>query len=253
MLFRRRGLPDGWLDIVQDSVAIWGVFDTEERAMLEATADWLLSHKHWEAAQGFALTDEITVTIAALASVPLLRLEVEEYREVGAIVLFPSVIEKRQVIHGPAQGTLTERDVTLAGEANPQRGPVLIAWDQAREEARTPGTGRNVVYHEFAHKLDMFDHTLDGTPSLSTRDQRRRWFEVCTEVYLDLRRGAARPPLQPYGATNPGEFFAVATEAFLDAPLELEENEPNLYQVLRDFFRQDPADRLRRRGTWAAR
>jgi Mlc titration factor MtfA (ptsG expression regulator) len=52
--------------------------------------------------------------------------------------------------------------------------------------------------------------------------------------------------LQPYGATNPAEFFAVATEAFFDVPVALQANEPDLYDVLRDFYRQDPADRHRR-------
>ena len=72
-----------------------------------------------------------------------------------------------------------------------------------------------------------------------------RWVEVCTEAYSDLRAGVERPPLQPYGATNPAEFFAVATEAFFDVPVALEHNEPSLYEVMRDFYKQDPATRLR--------
>ena len=56
-----------------------------------------------------------------------------------------------------------------------------------------------------------------------------------------LRRGIERPPLDPYGATDPGEFFAVATEAFFDAAVPLRENEPALYDVLARFYAQDPA------------
>jgi Mlc titration factor MtfA (ptsG expression regulator) len=66
---------------------------------------------------------------------------------------------------------------------------------------------------------------------------------VCTEAYEALRAGIERPPLQPYGATNPAEFFAVATEAFFDVPRALAEHEPNLYEVMRDFYKQDPATR----------
>jgi len=74
----------------------------------------------------------------------------------------------------------------------------------------------------------------------------QRWIEVCTEAYDALRDGVDRPPLRPYGATNTAEFFAVATEAFFDVPVDLEHHEPDLYSVLRDYYGQDPAERTRR-------
>ena len=61
-----------------------------------------------------------------------------------------------------------------------------------------------------------------------------------------MRAGIDRPPLDAYGATNPAEFFAVATEVFFDVPTQLEVHEPALYAVLRDYYGQDPAERLRR-------
>src|ERR1700687_3175973 len=95
-------------------------------------------------------------------------------------------------------------------------------------------------------KLDMLDHIVDGTPRLERGGDVDRWVEVCTEAYEALCAGIERPPLQPYGATNPGEFFAVATEAFFDVPVALEYHEPRLYEVMRDFYKQDPATRIRR-------
>ena len=132
----------------------------------------------------------------------------------------------------------------LLGEAHDQRGPILIAWDDAQRAAKHPGRGRNVVFHEFAHKLDMLDDMTDGTPPLPA-DQLDRWVEVCTEAYEALHDGEPRPPLDMYGGTNPAEFFAVATECFFDAPVALEQHEPALYEVLRDFYDQDPAERAR--------
>jgi len=102
------------------------------------------------------------------------------------------------------------------------------------------------VYHEFAHKLDMLDGTVDGTPPLATDQARARWIEVCTTEYTRLRKGEGGPVLDEYGTVDPGEFFAVATEAFFDRPVELEAANPDLYEVLRDFYRQHPADRERR-------
>lgn len=246
MPHRRRGLPVGWVDIVEAHVGVWAILDGRERALLEASSDWLLRHKHWEAAHGFALTDEITVTIAAQAAVLVLGLSVDVYREVSAIIIYPTAMQSRGVYAGPVRGTLTDGVVPVVGQAHDGRGPVLLAWDQADDAARHPGRGSNVVYHEFAHKLDMLDHVVDGTPPLKGRSDVDRWVEVCTEAYGALRAGIERPPLQPYGATDPGEFFAVATEAFFDAPLMLAEHEPRLYEVMRDFYNQDPAARIRR-------
>ncbi len=229
---------------------MWGVLDDDERELLAAASDWLLRHKHWEAAHGFALLDEITVTIAAQAALLVLGLGVDEYREVSAIIVYPTTMQSRGVYAGPVSGTVTEGVVPVLGEAHDGRGPVLLAWDQAEDAARNPGGGHNVVFHEFAHKLDMRDNIVDGTPRLATRGDLDRWVEVCTEAYDAMRAGIERPPLQPYGATNPAEFFAVATEAFFDVPVTLERHEPSLYAVMRDFYKQDPAGRARRvRGT----
>jgi Mlc titration factor MtfA (ptsG expression regulator) len=100
------------------------------------------------------------------------------------------------------------------------------------------------VVHEFAHKLDMLDGLIDGTPPIAGPAV-QPWVAICTEVFDDLRTGRPRPPLRPYGATNPGEFFAVATEAFFDQATELAAQEPELYAILAAFYRQDPRSRRR--------
>ena len=245
MLHRRRGLPDQWREIVEERVAIWSLLSESERATLGEVSDWLLRHKHWEAANGFTLVDEMTVTIAAQAAFVVLGLGVDAYREVSAIIVYPTTMQSRGVYAGPVRGTVTDRVEPVLGEAHDGRGPVLLAWDQAQDAAREPGRGHNVVFHEFAHKIDMLDDIVDGTPPFERRADLDRWVEVCTEVFDAMRAGVDRPPLQPYGATNPAEFFAVATEAFFDIPTALATREPHLYGIMRDYFGQDPAARIR--------
>ena len=117
-------------------------------------------------------------------------------------------------------------------------GPTPLAADTA--------SGHNVVYHEFAHKLDMLDGRADGTPPLHGRAEYARWVEVCSQEYKGLRDRAKRGKpglLDAYGATNEAEFFAVATEHFFDQPVALRHRHPNLYDVLHAFYRQDPAAR----------
>ncbi|MBQ1762286.1 MAG: zinc-dependent peptidase, partial [Aquincola sp.] len=45
----------------------------------------------------------------------------------------------------------------------------------------------------------------------------------------------------PYGATDPAEFFAVATEVFFEQARRLAAEHPALYQELRGYYQVDPA------------
>jgi MtfA peptidase len=246
VLHRRKGLPAEWESIAAAHLGAWHGFDVDERDALSAIADWLLRHKYWEAAHGFALDDDMRTVIALEAALLVLALGTDYYREVSAIVVYPTTIQSRGVYAGPVRGTVTDGVVPVYGQAQDHRGAILIAWDEARAAAQSPGRGHNVVYHEFAHKLDMLDDVTDGTPPLETKEALARWVAVCTDAYTALRDGIPRPPLDFYGGVSPAEFFAVATETFFDAPLALEEHQPDVFTVLRDFYRQDPAERARR-------
>ncbi len=246
MLHRRKGLPVGWHDVATRHFGGWGAFNADERDELAAIADWLLRHKNWEAAHGFTLDDDMRTVVSIEAAVLVLALGTDYYREVSAIVVYPTTIMSRGVYAGPVRGTVTDGVTPVYGQAHDRRGAILIAWDEALFAAHNPGRGSNVVFHEFAHKIDMLDDVTDGTPPLESKAALARWVAVCTDAYTALRDGVPRPPLDFYGGVSPAEFFAVATETFFDAPLALEEHQPDVFAVLRDFYRQDPAERLRR-------
>jgi Mlc titration factor MtfA (ptsG expression regulator) len=248
MRFLRRrpppALPGDWVEIVERNVAHWALLDAAERERLGELMAAIVERKRWEAANGFVLTDEIRTVIAAQAALLILGLGFDWYRAVQAIVVHPSTVVSHDPRPGPA-GTLEDGPFPLLGLADSNFGPVLIAWDEASANARHPEWGHDVVLHEFAHKLDMLDHVVNGTPPLHRREDGPAWYEVCTRELALLRAGEGWP-LRDYGGADPGEFFAVATEAFFDLPLELEAAKPDLYGVLRDFYRQDPAARARR-------
>lgn len=240
--------PEAWQKVLERNVKHYARLPPEQQKELRDLVQVFVAEKNWEGCGGLELTDEMRVTIAVQAALLVLGLSVDEYREVSAVVVYPTTMRSRGEFAGPVPGTVTDEAVWLLGQAHDARGPVLLAWDRVRESARHPGLGDNVVFHEFAHKLDMVDHLLDGTPLMRRRRDVERWVAVCAEVYDALRSGAERPPLREYAATNTAEFFAVATEAFFDAPIALERYEPALYDVLRGFYEQDPASRARRAG-----
>ncbi len=197
----------------------------------------------WEPANGFELSDEVRVMISAQASMLLLGLEIDEYPQLTSVIVHPSTVRLHGE-HAVGGGLRRSGTQTLAGQAH-YRGPVVLSWAAARRGARFPAGGQNVVYHEFAHQLDMLDGITDGTPPLGDDAARQHWVEVCTEAY-DTVRAEGSPVLRPYAGTNPAEFFAVATEVFFNRPLELGEHEPALYEALQAFYCQDPAARAAR-------
>ena len=104
---------------------------------------------------------------------------------------------------------------------------------------------RNVVIHEFAHQLDQEKGFANGAPPLGTRGRYHTWSQVMGNEYAHLQwRASQGEPtlLNPYGATAPAEFFAVASEVFFEQPQRMAAEHPALYEELRRFYCVDPAN-----------
>jgi MtfA peptidase len=224
---------------VDRNVRLWADLEADERANATEALGAVLA-KRFEAARGFEIDDEIRVTIAAHAALLAIALDLSCFDDVPAIIVHPTtlVIDRPR---GTGIGAVVSEGAAVIGVAHDRRGPVLLAWDAVTRDSQAPERGRNVVLHEFAHKLDLMDRVIDGTPAIDG-ELRDRWVRACTTEFDALRRGEPSV-LDRYGATNPGEFFAVATEAFFCVPAALADGHPELYDVLAEFYGQDPADR----------
>jgi len=247
---RKRPFPPEWEDFVRANVPHYSVFNDAEREELHATMQVFLEEKLWEGCGGLDLTDEIRVTIAAQACLLQLGLPHDYYRNVESILVYPSTVVPPERHPGVFERVSdpVAASVPILGQAFIQ-GPVILVWDAVLHGARHPEQGHNVVYHEFAHKLDMLDGSADGTPPITGHDQFAEWVEVCSREFLRLRSLAEKGHktfLDAYGAKNEAEFFAVATEEFFDRPLILQGHAPDLYRVLSEYYLQDPAERVNR-------
>ena len=245
---RRRRLlaapfPPDWRPHL-DRVRLWAGLGAEERRVLEDTVRVIVGEKHWEPCGGMAIDDEVRVVIAAQAALLLLGLEHDYFRNVSSILVYPDTFRVPRREPGPG-GWVREGAAPTLGLAA-MRGPVVLAWDAVVHGNENSEDGRNVVLHEFAHKLDMLDHSADGAPPLGSRRRYRAWARIMNEEYETLIERAARGRrtlLDTYGATNPAEFFAVCTEAFFEKPRPLARKHPELYGLLMDYYAQDPASR----------
>ncbi|MEJ2554168.1 MAG: zinc-dependent peptidase, partial [Gammaproteobacteria bacterium] len=130
----------------------------------------------------------------------------------------------------------------LGGESWGQ-GPVILSWRDAQPDAHPHGHGSNVILHEFAHKLDMLNGAANGMPPLHGDMSRSAWTAALSSAYDDLYHQLLRyhhTAIDPYAAESPAEFFAVLTETFFELPQRLQETYPAVYEVFRQFYRQDP-------------
>ena len=239
--------PSSWEQILRNNVAHYCMLDNDERSKLRALIEVFIAEKYWEGAGGLELDDEIRVTISAQACLLLLDLPHNYYHNVLTVIVYPSTVvpPERKLTFFENRPAPAEIPQPIHGQAFMQ-GPVIIIWDAALHGGRHPESGYNVIYHEFAHKLDMLDGAADGTPPLRNKAEYKEWIRICSREFERLRQDAAMGRetfLNYYGATNEAEFFAVATEQFFDRPQIMIEQAPDLYRVLQEYYRQDPAKR----------
>ena len=219
----------------------WPLLDEGERDRLGQLALKVLA-KRWEAAAGFAVDAAMRATVAVHAALLHLGHQDQPFANVTAVVIHPTTIVLRGERPAPIPGLVTDAPFAALGHTT-SRGPVYLAWDAVEADLRAPRRTSNVILHEFAHKIDALDGTFDGTPRLADDGQLRDWVEVCTAELAALRRGNTSGVLRPYAATNPSEFFAVATEAFFEQSVALRAEKPELYGVMARFYGQDTAAR----------
>jgi len=235
---------EAWRRILWANVALFRRLPPDAQRKLEDGTRILIAEKSWEGVQGLTLTDAIKVTIAGMASLLVLGFNDDYYPNVETILVYPQgfLVSQRRM---ETRGVFAESVLPLAGQAALQ-GPVIVSWADVR--AGIASGGQNVVLHEFAHKLDMRDGAADGAPYLENDAQIETWSRVMSAEYQRLvaeTQAGERGVLNPYGATNAAEFFAVATESFFENAPALLELHPELYGILRDFYHQDPAGLLR--------
>jgi len=189
------------------------------------------------------VTNPIIDSIAAHAALLVAGFEqrTEPFRDVTSVIVHAGTFVTYDTVPGPARGVVSNAPRYLAGQAGHGRGPIVLDWRTAQREIADPEGGTNVIYHEFAHKLDQLDGLFDGMPPLGSNEGRARWAQTMGTNYRRLRRRGRDPLVRAYGATNEAEYFAVVSELFFTVPGLLREHHRRVYDVLADFYKQDPA------------
>ncbi|MED5619197.1 zinc-dependent peptidase [Ideonella sp. BN130291] len=233
--------PAAWRSVLHRRVPYFRRLPVNLQLQLKRHMLVFLAEKPFIGCAGMKVTDEVRVTIAAQACLLLLNRPPHYFPGLKQILVYPGAFVVNRVHTGSA-GVLQEQRQVLAGESWSQ-GQVILSWEDTLEGAAVSDDGRNVVLHEFAHQLDQETGAANGAPRLAGPQRYERWAQVLNREFEQLRALAdsSLPSLlNPYGATDPAEFFAVATEVFFEQGTQLAAHSPALYAELRDFYRVDP-------------
>ena len=232
-----------WVAMLESNLPLYAKLPDDLRLLLHERIACFVASTRYEGCNGLELTEEMILTIAAQACLLVLHRQGEPYPELRNIYLYPSTFKSVQKRHGAA-GVVTEGEVSRLGESW-STGTVILAWDSVEGGASNIYDGHNVTFHEFSHQLDHEDGSTDGAPRLECRQAYRSWAKVFGENYADfndLINRRKRTLIDRYGATNPAEFFAVATETFFEKPRQMKKKRPELYEELRKFYGVNPAE-----------
>jgi len=243
---RQRPFPTEWRAIIEKNVPYVACLPPEDREELAGLIQVFLAEKRFEGCNGLEITDEVRVTIAAQACVLLLHRPTDDYPNLVSILVYPTAYLAPSGRH-PVDGSPPDAPQARLGESW-TRDVMVLAWDSVVSGASDIRDGHNVVLHEFAHQLDQEDGAGDGAPVLPRRSMYVAWARVLGHDFDELVRATERHHrtlIDRYGATNPAEFFAVATETFFEKPRQLRAKHPALYSQLQEFYRQDPAELAR--------
>lgn len=237
----QRPFPPAWADQLQQNMPVYPRLSGPERQRLHALIQYFLAQKQFVGCAGLEINDEIRVTIAAEACLLVLHQPGGWYDKLRFIYVYPHAyaaphqeVDEAGVVSEGVEGRLGE---------SWDSGRVVLSWDDVVHGTRDFDDGENVVLHEFAHQLDLESGMTNGAPLLRDPGGYRRWAAVLSEEFEQLQKEAQlgrRRVMKHYGATNPAEFFAVATEHFFEQPQAVEERHPELYALLEKYYGVDP-------------
>ena len=209
----------------------------ELQTRLRDFSERFLVDKAISAAADAQLDDERRLILAASCCLPVLHLGYDWLRGWHELIVYPGEFGVRRHDYDEATGVLSEWDDELVGEAW-DRGPLILSWAQVEADLTDPEPGFHVVAHEIAHKLDALDGHMDGMPPLPAA-QRGAWIRDFQQAFDKLQAmldADEDPPIDPYAAEAPDEFFAVVSEYHFTDPDWLRETMPAVASHLERFY-----------------
>ena len=237
--------PPEWERILKETSPLVFCLSGELKNKLFGYMQLFLHRVNFEGCGGEEITELVRVTIAAQACLLLIGHERKVYPNLKTVLVYPHAYSSgKKGMFGGDNG-----EGGRLGESW-DCGVVVLAWDSVVGGARNIEDGHNVTLHEFAHQLDQ-ESIIPGLPVLDQRSAYATWSRVFSaefEALCDKVEHGKKDVIDDYGATNPAEFFAVATETFFEKPRQLKETHPALFERLQSYYCLNPLEWIHEQG-----
>ncbi|WP_035562824.1 M90 family metallopeptidase [Hymenobacter sp. IS2118] len=232
--------PTAWRQILAERVAFYLALTKNEKVRFEKQTQVFLASTRITGVQT-EVDDATRLLVAASAIIPVFGFPDWEYRNLGEVLILPDAWK----LEGNPNKEVKPLEGTLLGSVQGFQNHHYMRLSKASlEQGFRDGMDRqNVGIHEFAHMLDEADGVIDGIPKATLPPELLEpWAAVMKREIEAIEAGKSE--INPYAATNEAEFFAVVTEYFFEKPEKLQENHPELYELLGRAFRQNPKKRF---------
>jgi Mlc titration factor MtfA (ptsG expression regulator) len=229
------------LDLLRQHMPLYDRMPSELQHQLQGLVNVFLNEKSFFGSGGLEVTDEMRLAVAGNACLLLLNRDDPRFPGSNTILLYPNTIVTRQVKY---DGPIASEGPSARLGVSWHRGPVILSWADVLHGVNDPNDGHNVVLHEFAHKLDEENVSMDGLPVLREHADYPDWAHIMSTEFVHLIERVQHNRnrvMDGYGSTSPAEFFAVATEAFFEKGKKMKERVPKLYAQLEQYYGVDPA------------
>lgn len=238
---RQQTFDQDWQSLLTERLPIYSNLHKKQRKQLHDLIKVFIHQKDFIGCAGIEVTEEMKVIIASQACLLLLNRETTEYQDLTTIYIYPTSFKATRQVRDEL-GLVSTETSHLLGESW-STGKVILAWDDVEKGIRDFTDGHNVVLHEFAHQLDHETGDTNGAPLLKSRAAYKSWAFVLGKEFEKLQRTQSnKTVIDKYGATNPAEFFAVATETFFEEPEKLYQKHRELFEELKAYYQLDPRE-----------
>jgi len=215
-------------EILEEEVPFYRQLDENSRMLFEERAAHFLTQVKITGVNT-KLEDLDRVLVAASAIIPIFNFPGWEYRNLNEVLLYPDSFDHEFEQQGAGRNIL---GMVGSGAMN----HMMILSQFELRQAFSNRTGKtNTAIHEFVHLLDKTDGDIDGVPeALLDKKYIVPWLQLMRQEIKEIYDNES--DINPYGATNEAEFFAVVSEYFFERPALLKEKHPELFALLQKIF-----------------
>ncbi|TDS13864.1 hypothetical protein B0I21_104190 [Sphingobacterium paludis] len=235
--YRAKQLPQQGLiqSVLQQKVAFFQKLQASAQNEFIERVQYFLATTKISAEKGATITDTDRILVAASATIPLFHFSQWSYENLDEVLIYPGTFNEKYDIEA-----LDRVVLGMVGEGVMNR-KMILSLDSLRAGFTDHAANGNTAIHEFVHLIDKADGDIDGVPSyLIPKDLVQPWLREMHKTINAIRHD--RSDIRDYAATNEAEFLAVVSEYFFQKPKQLQEDHPELFELLNEMYNRAEKD-----------